>query len=420
VVFLSVILIIKGVGRGGVPVGSDTLEFWGVFDDASDFRLVIQDFESQTGTKVRYTRFPFEEYERSLLDALAAGTGPDIFMIHNTWMPKHADKVKPMPEEAFNSIPLMTIAEFREQFVDVAYDDLVFDDNIFALPLYMDTLALYYNKDLFNTAGIAKPPKNWDEFNESVEKLTRLDSRGNIIQAGSAIGTSQNINRSTDILSALIQSGVQMTDRDNSTATFSLSVNNTPVGDVALQYYTDFANPQKQLYTWNDNYNYSIDGFVQGNTAMMFNYSHQIDILRGKAPRLNFTVAPMPQISETDTKTYANYWAVAVANSSDNYDNAWLFNSFLTSKDGMTVYLNETARPSARRDIINLQRSDVDLGVFAVQALSAKSWFQADNTAIETIFSDMIDDVNFNRASVTNALRAAENKVNILMRQKKI
>ena len=55
------------------------------------------------------------------------------------------------------------------------------------------------------------------------------------------------------------------------------------------------------------------------------------------------------------------------------------------------------------------------MGVFAVQALTARSWYQADNTAIEGIFADMIDKVIFNEASPRDALQEAESEVDILM-----
>ena len=65
--------------------------------------------------------------------------------------------------------------------------------------------------------------------------------------------------------------------------------------------------------------------------------------------------------------------------------------------------------------MIEQQRNDPDLGVFAVQAISARSWYQIDSSAVETIFAEMIDNVNYGRLSVRDALEAAENKVNVLM-----
>ncbi len=416
VVFLTIILVLRNIGGTGTgqPV---TLQFWGVFDERAVFDPIIREFQVQKpNVKIVYRKLNYEDYERTLIDALAAGTGPDIVMLHNSWLPKHGDKLAALPEEFPDPGSSMSIKDFRDQFVDVAYQDLVFANRIYGLPLYVDTLALYYNKDILNTAGITRPAQTWDEFNSDVEAITRLDGDGNIIQSAAAVGTARNINRSTDILTSLmLQSGVRMTDAENSSATFSNNVNNAPVGEVALKYYTDFANPSFRTYTWNDAQHYSIDAFVEGRTAMMFNYSHQIPVLRAKAARLSFGVAPIPQVSLSDAKTYANYWAVSVSNRSQSVTDSWRFLLHLTSKDGASNYLNATLRPAARRDLIELQRSDLDLGVFAVQALSARSWFQVDNTAIESIFADMIDDVNFGRASVREALRNAESKVNVLM-----
>jgi len=243
-VFLTVILILRGIGGGQTQ--SATLQFWGVFDDRNAFDKVINDFKVQNpGIKVQYQMFTYEEYEKRLIDALAAGTGPDIVMIHNTWLPKHGDKLKSLPATIPGlKQPLLTIQDYKTNFVDVAFNDFVFSNQIYALPMYVDTLALFYNKDILNSAGISRPPQDWEEFNSDIETLTRLDGSGQVVQSGAAMGTAKNINRSTDILSALmIQTGVKMTDNSNTTASFANPVNGTPVGEKALKYYTDFANP---------------------------------------------------------------------------------------------------------------------------------------------------------------------------------
>lgn len=416
IVFITVVIIVGNVGGGGSE--SATLEFWGVFDTRQDFARVISGFQkAESGIRVNYKQFSYEDYEKALVDALAAGTGPDVIMVHHTWLAKHRDKLTSMPEVSKKKdYKFMMPTQFREQFVEVADKDLIYQDKIYALPLYVDTLALFYNRDMFNTAGITKPPESWEEFNTDIGLLTKFDPKGNIIQAGAAMGTSRNINRSTDILAALmIQNGTQMTNSSNTAASFTRTVSSKRVGENALEYYTDFANPLKAVYTWNGQEHYSIDAFVEGRVAMMFNYSHQIPVVRGRFERLNFGVAPFPQFSELDAKNYANYWAVGVSAQSKNHDPAWRFVSYLASREGIRPYLEDTSRPSARRDIIDIQRNDPVLGVFAVQALSAKSWFQIDNIAVDQIFADMIDDVNLGRVVVRNALRAAEAKVSTLM-----
>ncbi len=416
-VLITIVLVLRNIGTtASKPV---TLQFWGVFDDHNAFDKTISDFKAQNqGIDVKYRQLTYEEYEQAVVNGLAAGTGPDILMIHNTWLPKHGDKLAPMPANIPDKKNPFTIQSFKDQFVDVAYQDFVYSNQIFGMPLYVDSLALYYNKDLFNGAGITRPPQTWDEVNTDVQLLTKVDNRGNITQSGFALGTARNINRSTDILmDMMIQSGVRMTSSDNRSATFAAAVNGQRLGEIALQYYTGFASTRNQDYSWNDAQHYSVDAFTEGTLAMMVGYAHQSKVIRSKAPRLNFAVAPMPQASATDIRNFANYWGVAVTSKSLHSAESWKFVNYLASKEGITNYLNATSRPSARRDLIDLQRSDSDLGVFAVQALSARSWFQADNVVIEGIFADMIDDVNFNRASIPDAISRAESRVTVLMQR---
>ncbi len=417
IVFVTILLFLRNVG-GGTGNAQASLEFWGVYDDRQTLTALINAFKgAEPGIKVNYRQFSYADYEKSLIDALASGTGPDLIMIDNTWLAKHRDILSPMPATSGSkTVQFFTLSDFQKQFVDVVSKDLVYQDKIYAIPLYVDTLALFYNKDMFNTAGITAPPKTWEDFNNDVELLTKFDTKDNIIQAGAAMGTARNVNRSSDILSELmIQNGTKMTNETNTAATFTRSVNSTLVGENALQYYTDFANPAKKVYTWNDDQHYSIDAFVEGSLAMMFNYSHQIPVVQGRFNRLNFGIAPVPQFSELNTKNFASYWAVGVSAQSKNQNAAWRFLNYLGSHDGSLAYVTAASRPSARRDIIDVQRNDPKLGVFAVQALSAKSWYQVDNNAIDQIFADMIDDVNLKRQALKSAIRSAESKVNTLM-----
>lgn len=421
IVLVGLVFLFGNLGGGGGAISQAKLEFWGVYEDRKSFSKVIEAFQNSNpanqNIKINYRQFSYADYEKAIVEALAAGVGPDLVMIHHTWLAKHKDKLAPMPSSSgIEEINFLTLADYQMQLVDVAYKDLVSGNKIYGVPLYVDTLALYYNKDMFNTAGITRPPQSWEEFNKDVESLTKFDEKGNIIQAGAAIGTTKNINRSTDILGALmLQNGTKMTNVTNTAAVFTRSVNGQKVGENALQYYIDFANPKKTVYAWNESQKYSIDAFIEGKVAMMFNYSHQIPVVRGRYERLNFAVAPMPQFSELDAKNYANYWAVGVLAKSKNQQAAWRFVNFLASKGGSLAYVTEAERPSARRDIIDMQRNDPRLGIFAVQALSARSWYQIDNIAIEQIFADMIDDVNFKRSKISAALRAAESKISTLM-----
>jgi ABC-type glycerol-3-phosphate transport system substrate-binding protein len=395
-----------------------------------------------------------DTYEKDLVEALASGQGPDIFLIQNNWLPKFADKVVPAPQT------IITEQKFRNDFVDVVANDFINQGRIYAAPLSVDTLGLYYNKDLFSEAGISAPPKNWADFMEDVRRLTRLGKNGEIVRAGAAIGTSRNINRSTDILNLLmLQNGTEMVNGQVRRALFDQVVKNgdqsLSPGENALNFYTQFAKNSSSVYTWNPSLHYSIDAFSEGAAAMMLNYSWHIDTIAAKSPKLNFAVAPVPQLPNMPAVNYANYWGYAVTKNKISVDvsnankaplpdevrigEAWKFITFLTTKPEASInvstnvagqqkttainfdpavdYLEKTRKPSARRDIIEIQKNDPKIGVFAVQNLFAKSWFQTDPGTIEAIFAEMIDKVNRGAADMGEAIRAAASQMNVMMNQ---
>ena len=400
------------------PFKEVELEFWGVFDDSDIFKPLIDDFNQENKhITINYYKKNYETYEKDLLEAMATGRGPDIYMIHHTWMPRYEDKFLGASSE------LISLKDFQEGFTDVVYNDFVIDGYVVAMPLSVDTLALYYNKDIFNTAGIPQPPKTWEEFLTVVEKTTTKDERGNIIQAGAALGTARNVNRSTDILSLLmLQSGTQMVDQNKTKAIFDLLVSNNGEsfypGQRALEFYTDFANPLKSSYTWNTRMHYSIDAFYEGKVAMMFNYSYSLPTIRAKSPYLNFGIAPMPQIKDSDKDiNYANYWGLTSSINSEAPTEAWQFIIWLTNKDNTQKYLEATKKPTARRDLVTWQRNDKDLGVFADQSLTAHSWYQVDNSAIEQYFADMIESIVLSNTTIKEAINKVANQITLLMRQ---
>jgi ABC-type glycerol-3-phosphate transport system substrate-binding protein len=79
-------------------------------------------------------------------------------------------------------------------------------------------------------------------------------------------------------------------------------------------------------------------------------------------------------------------------------------------------YLELAKKPAARRDLIDSQKSDQDLGVFAQQALTARSWYQVDNSSIEIVLADMIESVVLGESTIKQAIAKAANDINLLMR----
>lgn len=425
-VMLAALVLLAGFGckttsEEQAAEGLEPVEIviWSLWDEQEIFNPVLGEYSKlHPNVKFDYKKFTFEEYEQAVVDALASGKGPDIWLIHHTWLPKHIEKLSPMTEG------IMSAFEYSDTFVDVAYDDFVVDNQIYGIPLSVDTLALYYNKDLFNTAALTGPPSTWQEFKDDVRALANIDEFGDIQQAGAALGTSRNVNRAVDILYLLmIQNGTEMTDDNHTQALFNQSATTSDgeqyvPGQDALVFYTDFANPKKTIYTWNPTLSYSTDAFIEEKTAMMFSYSYQDEIIKGKAPRMNYGIAPAPQIQGSSKRyDFANYWGFVVSNSSDNKEIAWDALTFLGKQENVKAYVETTKRPASRRDVLNEQLQDPDLKVFAEQALSAQSWHQVNPGQIEAIFSDMIEKVALGELEAEKALGDTTDRVNVLMRQ---
>lgn len=397
-----------------------TINYWRVYDGPDAFDEIIAKYKTlHPFITVNYKKLRYDEYESELLNALAEDRGPDVFSIQSTWLRKYQSKLAPMPDSITMVYPVtqgtikkvvvpqsrtvksLSLKGLKDNFVDVVSQDVILDDGkIYGLPLSVDTLAMYYNKDLLNNAGISQIPSYWNkEFLQDVKKLTKQDSKRGIIQSGVALGGSKNINRYSDILSVLMmQSGATMMS-DSGQVMFQTVANPSTgaaysPGIDALRFYTDFSDPVKESYSWNSELPNSLDMFISGNLAIMFSYDYDLATIKASAPKLNFSVAKLPQIEGNPPTNinFANYWVEVVSKKSPVTNEAWDFVQFVTAEEQARTYLSITKRPAALRSLIAAQKEDNEIGVFADQVLTAKNWYHGKNVqAAEDAMAEMID-----------------------------
>lgn len=450
IILLSVFVL---TGQGCLPgsnppaqLPSVELDYWRVFDGPDTFDPVISAYRRQhPNVKINYRKLRFDEYEDELIRAFAAGQGPDLFTVHNTWMHEFQPYMLPMPtsvtivtQEQQGTVrkqvvnvsvekPTMSFKKLEDTFVEAVPGDVILsyqpdprqdaEDRIYGLPFSVDSLALFYNKDLLDAVGIAQPPATWEEFQEDVIKLTVLNESGEIAQSGAAIGTSENVERSTDILTLLmLQTGTQMTD-ERGRISFNTVPEDAPEGSFpalnALDFYTQFASPTKEAYTWNETFPNSFEAFTNGDTAFFLGYSYHTPLIRTTAPKLNFGIAQAPQIANSREVNFANYWVEAVSAQTEAPDWAWDFLQFAAEEENVAPFLEEAVKPTALRSYIDDQIDNEDIGPFAEQLLTAESWYQGrDIDATEEALKQLIDDVlNATYEDPAEALDLAAQKV---------
>ncbi len=412
---MGISLLAAGCGGGQAVPKQITLIYWKPFEDSGNLQPVFDAYtKSHRNVRIEYVKKNIETYEQDLLEAIAAGNGPDIFSINNAWLPKYKDRLAPASDKVLN------YTAYKDAFVDIAVRDFTLNNQIYGVPLAIDSLALYYNKDLLGTSGIATPPKTWAELSSDVQRMKRSDGRGYFTRSGAAIGTNSNVNRAVDILYLMmLQQGV-VPFNESGNPGFAQSVqrngNNFNPGFEGLQFYTSFANPASPNYNWNLRSDYSIDAFANGRAAFLYSYAYTRATLLQKNPGLNFDVAMAPQPNLSDPSVnFANYFGEVVSKQSKNGAAAWDFLKFISSKDSLDTYYAHNKQPASRKDLISLQIQDPDIGVFANANLTAKPFFRPDQQKMDNIFGNMIDDVILNGVTVDQALSNGEAQARTLV-----
>lgn len=413
-----------GPAGGPPPI---TLEFWNVFEDRDIYAEIIAEFKTQNpNVTINYKKIDYSEYRQKLTEAMAKGAPPDIFAIHNTWLPIQKERIGPAPQS------LASVVQFKTIFPKVVEFDFARETEaggviVYALPLSIETLGIFYNKDYFDAANITAPPKTWEELLDYTKVFTQLDDSGNIILSGISLGTTDNINRANDILALLMmQSGARMNNELLTEATFDDEIvkgegKDREVfmpGKDALEFYLAFSDNTKSVYSWSKDMNYSIDAFAEGKSAMMINYPHHIKTVKGKAPHLNFSVAGAPQLRDRkEDVNYANYWGLTVSDRSLNANIAWKFIDFMLEPENLKKYSQISGLPVSRRDLILVQQSDAELKPFANQIISARSWYQGDSDVAESIFRDMIQSSMVGEVIPQEALEEAAARVTLAIQK---
>ena len=427
--------------------GMKELDFYFIHDNTDAFQEQIQAFQSKNlGLVVRTKKFVnLEEYKNLIINEIAEGEGPDVFMVHNSWVTKHYKKLLPLPLDQ----PIVMNAEmFRQTFFQAAADDLILDEKIYGMPLAIDNLAVYYNKAYFKDllATTDHPGALWEEIKEQVFQLTkRNNSPERFALAGISLGRADNIASAVDVLYAMmLQYGVQFYGEKEEQAIFANE--NSAASDIknpgvaALTLFTSFGLPSFKNYSWNETITgfapeeKEVDPFVRGKVAMIIGYPYMYDVINQRIQThqklgnkhikiKDVAIAPFPQLvnpgEATQRHTLASYFPLAVARTSDMPQEAWSFVQFLTSADALQTYHKKTNHPTSRKDMVAEQQTEPLFGVFAFQAPFAKSIKIYDDTLYRQVFSDAIQQIVKNVSTPKEALEEAQIKITCIIKKQK-
>src|SRR3989344_769858 len=335
VVGVGVFALFGGLGGSG-SVGAVTI--WGTLPQEPMQRL-IEDLRQKDDSfqDVRYEQRSEEAYQSELINAIASGAGPDLFFVSQEDIQSFADKVLVIP---YASVSQATILN---SFVEEG-GLLLTAEGAFGLPFLIDPLVMYWNRDLFSSAGVAQPPAYWGDFLTLAPKVTSLDSASNVKRSAVSLGTWSNIKNAKAILATLfMQAGDPIVGR-TAEGELVAHLGTNPSGATenpaasALRFYTEFANPRKTAYSWNRSLPEAQDAFVAGNAAVYFGFASELGTIAGRNPNLRFGVAPMPQIEGRNVRiTYGSLTALSIPRGAKNPQGAIVIAQKLTDRAGVAA-----------------------------------------------------------------------------------
>jgi ABC-type glycerol-3-phosphate transport system substrate-binding protein len=357
---------------------------------------------------ITYKEHREEEYADNLIEAFASGKGPDVFFLPHDLIVRFSDKVVPLPEEVISP------RTFKDLYIEEG-ELFRYTGETLALPLVVDPLVLYWNRDIFSGAGIPTPPVYWSDVMSDTLTLTMYDNAGNVIRPAIPFGEFANIAHAKDILNMLLlqtESAIVADGKEGLELAFI---------DNALQsvflFYTEFARPGKDNYTWNRSFDEARDVFVAGDVAMYIGYASELPDIITQNPHLNMDMSRIPQLKSTDSMmTYGKMTGIAVARSTTNVGGATYVQTALQNPEYIETLAEAFTVAPARRDMLSEKQSDAYKEVYYDAALIARGWLDPNPEFSYTIYEEIIEEITSGRIQLSEAIYTLQRSLNELIR----
>jgi ABC-type glycerol-3-phosphate transport system substrate-binding protein len=417
-VFIFVAVVALLVFAGVINVGGDSeqaqgeVTVWGTIPFS-----VMQKYIDQTVTsdlRVNYQVQDVATYESDLVNAIAAGRGPDLFIMPHEQILRNKDKVFEVP---YGNFPRR---DFTRRYIR-ASELFLTETGVMALPVAVDPLVMYYNKNLMDSAFVLDVPEFWDQVLPFTESISVSDANGRVSISGAALGTYENVNHAKSIISALmIQNGNRFVDTDPSSgkyrSTLALNQDKSLESQQTLQYYTSFSNINNANYSWNEALPTSTDMFIAGDLALYFGPASELTDIRRKNPNLDFDVALLPQLSERSNKsTFGSLTGIAISKQSPNIAGALQVASALTGPDIAGALSAEINQIPARVDLLRDRPDEAYLTLFYNSAIISDAWIDPSFNATSDLMRSMVRNINTGALSVSESISRSHVDLNTIL-----
>lgn len=249
------------------PKGKVQVSFWselvGSKEEGRAALLSAFNAASDDIEVVHEPTFGGDETQQKFLTAVTGGVVPDLLGNGAEYIPGYADidaltDLGPYLEASKD----LKVSAFPTGAISLCQ----YEGKTWGIPVYADTLVMYYNKDLLQAAGMdpEKPPRTWQALREAAMAIAKRDASGKLQISGCGIGP---WNTPRLFLAMLYAWGGQLYNSDMTKAAF-----NSAEGKEALASIIDLVHKDKVTEPgWGDEFEDSLDEpFVAGKMAFNF------------------------------------------------------------------------------------------------------------------------------------------------------
>lgn len=321
------------------------LEFWGWWSSEArkpHIMTMVDDFnKSQSKYYVTYVDIPFGDIFTKNIAQIAAGDPCDIIAnnMEEVRFRASQDQVEPLDQFLTDDVK----GGFYEQYIESCTGD---DGSIYALPLSVDTRAIYYNKAHFAEAGIDPASiVSWDDLEAAARKLDVKN--GNNYDRIGFIPVLGNGGVDTWIINA--NGGQGWFDRETNEAAVNTATNKEAFAWIRKQiefYGQDKFNELQAVFTSGMQ-----DPFASGVLSMIVQTSAYTSSLKQNAPDLEYGVIKLPEF-KAGTGHVANGggFVLEIPKGAANPEGSYEFIKFVTSRETQDFLATNIGDFSGRND----------------------------------------------------------------------
>lgn len=316
------------------------IEYWQyVFETrVNAMDQLIKNFEAANpGITVKQVTFPYADYQTRVVAATMAKKGPDVLQLFYGWTDQFVKGkvLQPLDEAAFPK------ASIEADFFPIV-GAMQRDGQYYGLPTAVRSLALFYNKKLFEEAGVTAPPATLDDMVDAAKKIAKIDAAGNFEVEGITLDMAgQDHHWWREVL--VRQFGGAPYSDDNKTVTY-----NTEAGVKALEFYTGLQTEHKV----------GLSGFMDegqaafraGKAGMTIDGTFRLGAFR-QITDFDWAVTELPANAEGVRSNYASYFANGIGSGAtgEELEAAQKFLAYISSEEAMKVWLDVVGELPARR-----------------------------------------------------------------------